>query len=69
MWGTGKALRGKDGSMDQAVDGMHNERAFIFSCFGVGLITTLLALMSAGKRDPRALSPRYSPQLTFELAY
>ena len=48
MWGTGKALRGKDGSMDQAVDGMHNERAFIFSCFGVGLITTLLALMSAG---------------------
>jgi hypothetical protein len=47
VWGTGKALRGKDGSMDQAVDGMHNERAFIFSCFGVGLITTLLALMSA----------------------
>ena len=33
--------------MDEAVDGMHNERAFIFSCFGVGLITTLLALMSA----------------------
>ena len=47
VWGTGKALRGKDGSMDTAVDGMHNERAFIFSCFGVGLITTLLALMSA----------------------
>ena len=47
VWGSGKALRGKDGSMDEAVDGMHNERAFIFSCFGVGLITTLLALMSA----------------------
>ena len=47
VWGTGKALRGKDGSMDQAVDGMHAERAFIFTCFGVGLITTLLALMSA----------------------
>ena len=47
MWGSGKALRGKDGSMDEAVDGMHNERAFIFGCFGVGLITTLLALMSA----------------------
>ena len=47
VWGSGKALRGKDGSMDQAVDGMHAERAFIFSCFGVGLITTLLALMSA----------------------
>jgi len=47
VWGSGKALRGKDGSMDKAVDGMHNERNFIFSCFGVGLITTLLALMSA----------------------
>lgn len=47
VWGSGKALRGKDGSMDSAVDGMHAERAFIFSCFGVGLITTLLALMSA----------------------
>ena len=47
VWGSGKALRGKDGSMDQAVDGMHDERTFIFSCFGVGLISTLLALMSA----------------------
>ena len=69
VWGTGKALRGKDGSMDQAVDGMHNERAFIFSCFGVGLITTLLALMSAGETHTRALPPRYSPHLTFDLAY
>jgi len=33
--------------MDKAVDGMHAERAFIFACFGVGLITTLMALMSA----------------------
>jgi hypothetical protein len=33
--------------MDKAVDGMHDERAFIFGCFGVGLITTLMALMSA----------------------
>ena len=47
VWGSGKALRGKDGSMDKAVDGMHAERAFIFACFGVGLINTLLALMSA----------------------
>ena len=47
VWGSGKALRGKDGSMDKAVDGMHAERTFIFTCFGVGLITTLLALMSA----------------------
>lgn len=47
VWGSGKALRGRDGSMDKAVDGMAAERAFIFSCFGVGLITTLMALMSA----------------------
>ena len=47
VWGSGKALRGKDGSMDSAVDGMYAERAFIFACFGVGLITTLLALMAA----------------------
>mmetsp|Transcript_38309 Transcript_38309/g.84174 ORF Transcript_38309/g.84174 Transcript_38309/m.84174 type:complete len:198 (-) Transcript_38309:553-1146(-) len=47
VWGSGKALRGKDGSMDKAVEGMLAERAFIFACFGVGLITTLLALMSA----------------------
>lgn len=33
--------------MDKAVDGMHAERAFIFTCFGVGLITTLMALMAA----------------------
>merc|ERR1719478_1117803 len=33
--------------MDTAVDGMHAERSFIFTCFGVGLITTLMALMSA----------------------
>ena len=26
---------------------MHAERAFIFACFGVGLIATLMALMSA----------------------
>ena len=36
------------GAQDKAVDGMHAERAFIFACFGVGLINTLLALMSAG---------------------
>lgn len=34
VWGSGKALRGKDGSMDRAVDGMNDERAFIFTCFG-----------------------------------
>ena len=69
VWGTGKALRGKDGSMDQAVDGMHNERAFIFSCFGVGLITTLLALMSAGERHTGPLTSLFaSPQNRINLA-
>ncbi len=47
VWGSGKALRGKDGSMDKAVEGMFQERGFIFSCFGVGLVTTLCALMAA----------------------
>lgn len=47
VWGSGKALRGKDGSMDKAVDGMHAERKFIFACFGIGLITTLLTLIAA----------------------
>lgn len=37
VWGSGKALRGKDGSMDKAVDGMLAERGFIFTCFGVGV--------------------------------
>jgi len=37
VWGSGKALRGKDGSMFEAVDGMNDERAFIFTCFGAPL--------------------------------
>ena len=42
-----RALPPGGGAQDKAVDGMHAERAFIFACFGVGLINTLLALMSA----------------------
>ena len=41
VWGGGKALRGEDGSMDYAVDAMNSERTFIFSLFGVGVLTTL----------------------------
>lgn len=44
VWGSGKALRGKDGSMDKAVDGMNDERAFIFTCFG--------ALLAGGPAQP-----------------
>ena len=47
VWGSGKALRGKDGSMDKAVEGMFQERGFIFACFGVGLVSTLFAFMAA----------------------
>ena len=47
VWGGGKALRGQDGSMDTAVDGMNNERAFIFTSFGVGVLATLGCLFSA----------------------
>ena len=47
VWGSGKALRGADGSMDYAVDGMNGERSFIFACFGLGVLTTLGCLLSS----------------------
>ena len=36
VWGSGKALRGKDGSMSMVVEGMNKERWLIFYTFGVG---------------------------------
>ena len=47
VWGTGKALRGRDGAMDTAVDGMNAERTLIFSCFAMGVLATLGCLFSA----------------------
>ena len=47
VWGSGKALRGLDGSMDFAVDSMNAERTFIFLSFGVGVLSTLGCLLSA----------------------
>jgi len=47
VFGSGKALRGQDGSMDFAVDEMNRERPFIFMCFGVGVVATLGCLFSA----------------------
>ena len=44
VWGSGKALRGKDGSMGKVVEGMNTERWLIFRCFGVGLISLLLGV-------------------------
>ena len=47
VWGSGKALRGLDGSMEFAVDQMNAERSFIFACFGLGVLATLSCLLSA----------------------
>eukprot|EP00316_Scyphosphaera_apsteinii_P017380 CAMPEP_0119312194 /NCGR_PEP_ID=MMETSP1333-20130426/25444_1 /TAXON_ID=418940 /ORGANISM="Scyphosphaera apsteinii, Strain RCC1455" /LENGTH=179 /DNA_ID=CAMNT_0007316777 /DNA_START=188 /DNA_END=727 /DNA_ORIENTATION=- len=47
VWGSGKALRGLDGSMDFAVDSMNGERTFIFACFAFGVLATLGCLCSA----------------------
>merc|ERR1712118_614720 len=47
VWGGGKALRGRDGSMDYAVDEMNSERTFIFTTFGAGILATLGCLFAA----------------------
>lgn len=47
IWGSSKALRGKDGSMDEAVDGISKERSLIFSSFAVGLAGNLATVMAA----------------------
>jgi len=44
VWGSGKALRGKDGSMGKVVEGMNTERWAIFRAFGVGLLSLLIAV-------------------------
>jgi hypothetical protein len=41
IWGSGKALRGIDGSMDEAVDAMNSERPLIFNSFALGLAANL----------------------------
>ena len=47
VWGSGKALRGLDGSLDYAVDEMNAERSMIFACFALGVLSTLGCLLSA----------------------
>mmetsp|Transcript_56605 Transcript_56605/g.113346 ORF Transcript_56605/g.113346 Transcript_56605/m.113346 type:complete len:225 (-) Transcript_56605:204-878(-) len=47
VFGTGLALRGPDGSMVRAVDGMYAERSQIFATFGIGLFATLGAAACA----------------------
>ena len=46
IWGSGKALRGKDGSMDEAVDGMSKERVLIFRAFALGLLGNLCSVLA-----------------------
>jgi len=45
--GSSMALRGPDGSMISATDGMYDERRSVFAAFGVGLVTTVLSVISA----------------------
>ena len=44
VWGSGKALRGRDGSMSKVIQGMNKERWLIFYTFGVGLISQLISV-------------------------
>ena len=47
IWGSSKALRGKDGSMDEAVDGISKERSLIFNSFALGLAGNLCTVLAA----------------------
>eukprot|EP01033_Poteriospumella_lacustris_P014773 gene14773-10567_t len=47
IWGSGKALRGKDGSMDEAVEGINSERELIFRTFAFGLCGNLCTVLCA----------------------
>ena len=47
IWGSGKALRGADGSMDEAVDGISKERNLIFNSFAMGLGGILCTVLAA----------------------
>jgi hypothetical protein len=47
IWGSGKALRGKDGSMDEAVEGINDERNLIFRTFAIGLAGNLCTVLGA----------------------
>ena len=42
VWGTGLAMRGPDGSMARAVDGMYQLRRNVFSLFGLGMMALLV---------------------------
>ena len=58
VWGSGKALRGKDGSMDKAVEGMHAERCDASPHGRSHLATWPPASRPPPVAHPRALSTR-----------
>ena len=47
IWGSGKALRGLDGSMDEAVETMAKEKTLVLKFFGLGLVTNMIAIFSS----------------------
>eukprot|EP00913_Durusdinium_trenchii_P012778 g11996.t1 len=44
VMGTGLALRGPDGSMVRAVEGMYKQRAIVFRSFGAGIVSCCLSV-------------------------
>eukprot|EP00435_Cladocopium_sp_Y103_P060724 s896_g22.t1 len=44
VMGTGLALRGPDGSMVRAVEGMYKQRAIVFRSFGTGIVSCCLSV-------------------------
>jgi hypothetical protein len=66
--GENLALRGPEGSMSRAVDGMRGERSTIFKAFGGGLISLLLAVIGLAwskVKDPAVPSIMTFIVLTF----
>ena len=46
IWGPGLALRGPEGSMKRAVEGMLQERQQVYQAFGLGLFALMLAAIA-----------------------
>jgi len=73
VWGTGLAMRGPDGSMVRAVDGMYQLRRNVFLLFGVGMMALLVTAIFGSwiLMDPEAavastLLLAYAIYLTFK---
>merc|ERR1712129_508751 len=47
LMGSGLSLRGPDGSMITATDGLYHERSNVFLAFGIGLICTIVSVFLA----------------------